>query len=71
MEKFFLESKHADVKAKRNDEDFSYIWRLGDGWCLQVEYLPSNYPPLCVYCYPEDELDETIETLKEIGFTVE
>lgn len=72
MNKLYLESKHADVKAYR-DNDFNYAWILskeGEGEYISVEYIPDNYPCLTTVTGNLKEFERYKKTLEEIGFEV-
>ena len=65
---FYLESKHADIKAYR-ERDFHYSWVVGDKQLLTVEYIPDNWPDLT--CGVGNETVEQMKvTLTEIGFEI-
>lgn len=69
MPEFYLESKHADIKAHRED-DFHYAWVVGDNQLLIVEYIPLNWPCLTVSVGSET-VEKMKATLREIGFDIE
>uniref|UniRef100_A0A6M3KJP6 Uncharacterized protein n=1 Tax=viral metagenome TaxID=1070528 RepID=A0A6M3KJP6_9ZZZZ len=66
---FYLESKHADIKASRG-EDFHYSWAVGWGQLLTVEYIPANWPSVTVSIATKSPAAMK-ETLREIGFEIE
>lgn len=65
----FLESKHADIKATR-DDDFHYAWQIGENQLLSVEYIPNNWPCLTV-CIDNSTVEGMTKTLAEIGFEIQ
>ena len=67
----FLESKHADIKATR-DDDFYYAWRCNEK-VVSVEYTPMNWPAVTVLIANKEAFDfkEQVTTLKEIGYEIE
>ena len=73
-----LEDKHADVKARRNEDDFSYLWtddnliENSNIKTLIVEFVPSNWPALTVVLSEKKEsIKDRIKILEEIGFKIE
>ena len=68
MPKFYLEGKHANIRAFRG-EDFHYSWKVGDNQLLTVEYIPANWPALT--CSTGDKTVEQMKAiLTEIGFEI-
>ena len=66
---FYLESKHADIKAFR-ERDFHYSWVVGENQLLTVEYIPENWPCLTV-SIGNKTVKAMKSILREIGFEIE
>ena len=75
-----LEDKHADIKARRGDDDFFYAW-CGEFHMsiydkskkyVSVEYIPSNWPALLVVIGTDTlDVEEQKKKLEGIGYEVE
>ena len=64
---FYTESKWADHRLERGDNDFFLAWIKGKE-VLSVEYIPANYPALTVIVSPLGKLKGTLKRLREIGY---
>ena len=68
--KFWLEDKHADIRAFRGDNDFTFVWQITDKQLVVAEWIPANYPAFTVYT-SEKTIRAFKKLLKEIGYEIE
>lgn len=65
---FYTESKWADYRFERGNNDFYVAWIMGQE-VLSVEYIPTNWPALTVIVQSVSKFKKTLKRLKEIGYT--